>query len=1085
MSTILQWNARSIVANRSEFEYFLSQQATLPDIVCIQETFLNKNNTVFNIDGYTMERADRESGTRGGVATLIRSGLSYTRLRNPTSLEAVVVRVKLRSGNVTIVNVYHQSNTAFNESDYSLLFQTFHRDVIILGDLNAYSTMFGANTTDARGKILEKLMDDQNMVALNTGAGTYLRRTGELSHLDVAMATTNIARVANWMVSDETMGSDHFLIKITLNDCAVAEDAAVPQWSYRRADWEGFKSDCKRVIAPQIVDDDVIASHDRLVAAIIGAAEVNIPVTTPASKPRPKMVPYWTDECTEAVKKRNQAKNKMQKTKDLTDRQNYYRLRGMAQHKIKAAQKQYWRDYCSTLDGNSKMSKVWGTVKKMSGVRSRPDIPTIVEDGVTYDNNRNKAELFARKFSSVSADDNLTADFIARRAVFEEQLKSAKATLNHNESTADERDSINAPLELYELVDALKKCKNNSTPGADRISYEMLKQVPRSCQKVLLQFYNTIWLQGRLPPDWKKAIITPLLKADKSAFDTSSYRPVALTNTLCKVMERMIANRLQWWMEVNHCYNKFQAGFRKQRSTTDHIVRLADDAHKAINNKQYTLAVMLDLQKAFDLVWHQGLLYKMEQLGLRGNILQFTADFLANRSIQVRVGTALSNSYQLQNGTPQGSVISPFLFIIMINDVDEATNGVKLSLYADDSATWKTGSNLKAIIQEVQRYLDRLAMFFEQWGFKLSSEKTVAIVFTRNRNCRADDINLTIGGKIIKVEKTVRFLGVIFDRELTWAPHIKQIEERCNNRLNLMRVMTGTRWGASKMVLLIVYKALIRSVIDYGCIAYDTASSTTKARLDVIQAKALRICCGAMVGTPTSAVQVECGQPPLALRRLRMAADYAVKIKGTPEHPTASTLDDCWSNHYGNYSAGREPFGVKVTRVLEEAGVNVIPPVPTSIAPWIQSLRPDRSYLKPLQDKIRSYVTDQWQESWDHSDTGQFYRELHPTVTYKVKHQDHPRSKDVQMTRLRFGHVRLAKKLHSIGLQPDPNCQICNVPEDVQHYLLQCPLQKHLQNQLKSSCQYNQKDYNLKNILNMQRSVDEIFAFIKNTGKVL
>jgi len=153
----------------------------------------------------------------------------------------------------------------------------------------------------------------------------------------------------------------------------------------------------------------------------------------------------------------------------------------------------------------------------------------------------------------------------------------------------------------------------------------------------------------------------------------------------------------------------------------------------------------------------------MEQLGLRGNILQFTADFLSNRSIQVRIGTALSNSYQLQNGTPQGSVISPFLFIIMINDVDEATNGVKLSLYAGDSATWKTGSNLKEIIKEVQRYLDRLAMFFEQWGFKLSSGKTVAIVFTRNKNCRADDINLTICGKIIKVEKTV-----IFDRELTW-----------------------------------------------------------------------------------------------------------------------------------------------------------------------------------------------------------------------------------------------------------------------------------------------------------------------------
>ena len=87
-------------------------------------------------------------------------------------------------------------------------------------------------------------------------------------------------------------------------------------------------------------------------------------------------------------------------------------------------------------------------------------------------------------------------------------------------------------------------------------------------------------------------------------------------------------------------------------------MRLADDAHKAVNNGQYTLAVMVDLEKAFDLVWHQGLLYKMEQLGLKGNILHFVADFLANRNIQVRIGTALSSTHQLQNGTPQGSVSS-------------------------------------------------------------------------------------------------------------------------------------------------------------------------------------------------------------------------------------------------------------------------------------------------------------------------------------------------------------------------------------------------------------------------------------------
>ena len=131
----------------------------------------------------------------------------------------------------------------------------------------------------------------------------------------------------------------------------------------------------------------------------------------------------------------------------------------------------------------------------------------------------------------------------------------------------------------------------------------------------------------------------------------------------------------------------------------------------------------------------------------------------------------------------------------------------------------------------------------------------------------------------IKLEQTVKFIGVIFDKALTWAPYLDHVVARCNNRLNLLKVTAGSRWGASKDVLLIVYKPLIRSLIDYGCIAYDTAFQTLKSKLESIQSKALRICCGAMVGTPTAALQVECGQPPLALRRHRMMADYALKVK--------------------------------------------------------------------------------------------------------------------------------------------------------------------------------------------------------------
>ena len=213
--------------------------------------------------------------------------------------------------------------------------------------------------------------------------------------------------------------------------------------------------------------------------------------------------------------------------------------------------------------------------------------------------------------------------------------------------------------------------------------------------------------------------------------------------------------------------------------------------------------------------------------------------------------------------------------------------------------------------------------------------------------------------------------------------------------------MAGTRWGASKDVLLLVYKALIRSLIDYGCTAYDTASHTVKSKLESIQSKTLRICCGAMVGTPTAALQVECAQPPLAFRRQRMIADYALKVRSIPDHPSASIMEDCWQLHYVDYPAGREPFGTKASKTLKDTKIIYVPSAPPIPAPWVKSTSAaSLNYLLPLKRRIRDYIIDQWQERWDYSDTGQFFRDLCPVVSYKIKRPLHPRHKDVQMTRL-------------------------------------------------------------------------------------
>ena len=206
---------------------------------------------------------------------------------------------------------------------------------------------------------------------------------------------------------------------------------------------------------------------------------------------------------------------------------------------------------------------------------------------------------------------------------------------------------------------------------------------------------------------------------------------------------------------------------------------------------------MIDLENAFDLVWHQGLLYKLKQLWLRGNVLKLVEDVLNNRTIQILVGAAMSSTYFLENGKRQGSVLSPLLFIVTINDLPESSCRVKPALLAEDNSMWTSGPNLQVLSRDVHRYITETAKFSEEWGFKILVNKTVVILLTRSMHIPTDVI-LKINDFTIKLEKTVQFPGVIFDQGLTWAAHIDSIIDRCKVRLNLMRAKAGATWVRSE-----------------------------------------------------------------------------------------------------------------------------------------------------------------------------------------------------------------------------------------------------------------------------------------------
>ena len=410
--------------------------------------------------------------------------------------------------------------------------------------------------------------------------------------------------------------------------------------------------------------------------------------------------------------------------------------------------------------------------RKMIGTASNFKITNLKQNNQIFETDDEKSNLLAETFAQISSNSNYTPTFLLNKTKFDTEHKQDYTDNTNN--TADNKD-FNKLFTLHELKTAIKQCKKDTQPGPDDITYEMITNLPTEALQVLYTHYNNIWQIGAVPNNWKHSIVLPIHKQDKNASDPKSYRPISLTSCLCKVMERLVTNRLSWYLESKSILNPAQTGFRQGKSTIDQILKLQDTISNYNANGGYTVGAFLDFEKAFDMLYINGLMYKLKNIGIVGNMFSFIDSFVRDRTFQVRVGSSKSDIKNLENGTPQGSVISPILFLIMINDI-KVKAGVELSLFADDSATFKSGKHLDSLVKDVQESLDLISDWCEKWGVKISLTKSCAVIFSKRLKIKINK-PLNIYGTPINIEKSTKFLGLIFDSKLTWAEHIDYIRK--------------------------------------------------------------------------------------------------------------------------------------------------------------------------------------------------------------------------------------------------------------------------------------------------------------------
>ena len=331
-------------------------------------------------------------------------------------------------------------------------------------------------------------------------------------------------------------------------------------------------------------------------------------------------------------------------------------------------------------------------------------------------------------------------------------------------------------------------------------------------------------------------------------------------------------------MEENDLFNKWQRAYRPGKEGSEHLYRLHKSTQTGLKNRWSTGAVFLDVEKAFDSVWHDGLRYKINQYGLPDKIIRLLASFIQKRTIAVRIHEEYSISVPLNAGTPQGSVLSPLLFLIYVNDIPiDPKNKIQVSQFADDLGLWSQDRNTNRIQIRLQAALKDLEAWCSIWRIKLNPTKTQVTLFTKKR--RNNKLKLKLFGQDIEETNNPTLLGITVDKTLTYKHHISNITQKANGRINLLRMLRGTNWGASPKTLLHLYKSFIRPVLEYGNAVTADCNNARLKTVATIERKALKIALRLPIYTPSALVYEAADITPIRQRLIENQEKTLNRIK--------------------------------------------------------------------------------------------------------------------------------------------------------------------------------------------------------------
>jgi hypothetical protein len=817
---IAQWNINGLLRRRQEVETLLHIHKI--DIILISETHFIENN-YFSLRGYNFYKTNHPSGNaHGGSAIIIKSTIKHHVILPYSSrhIQGTSIQIDDWYGPLTVSSVYCPPNIQIS----MVMFQDFFKELgprfIVGGDWNAKHTHFGSRLVTPRGRQLKLCLDLNNFNILSTGEPTYwptdLNRNPDLLDLFVL---NGIGRFYVDVSSCFDSSSDHTPIIASIST-EVIKKHTNPYLCNKRTDWALFSAyldDNLDLAIPLKTANEIDEATQNFTTSIQNAAWMS----TPVLETRESEGINYPHNVMEKIAEKRRLRRVWHNTRHPVDKRALNRATRELKILIRTMKNETFKSHVENLSSNERDDySLWKATSKLK--RPTQFEPPIRYNGSWSRNDCEKANTFCQHLTGIfkpyDRDDN-----VDDREIFEFLDSPLQMDLPIK------------PFSVEEVKKNIKMLPHRKAPGYDLITSSILQHLPQIALKFVTMLFNGILRTTHFPSVWKVSQIIMILKPGKPPEEASSYRPISLLPVLSKLFEKLFLTRLKPLLSRRNLIPDYQFGFREGHSTIEQLHRVINVINNGFEKKHYCSAVFLDVQQAFDRVWHPGLLFKLKKCLPYASYL-ILRSYLEDRIFQIKYKNTYSRFCNIDSGVPQGSVLGPVLYTIFTSDLPN-TDDVTVATFADDTAVLSSDDDPVIASQCVQQCLNHIQDWCRYWRVKINNNKSTHVSFTLRRgNCP----NVLFNDEPVPTQEGVKYLGLYLDKRLTWKKHIDNKRKELTIKSNKIKWLIGRGSSLSTENKILVYKMILKPVWTYGIQLWGTTKNSNLAVLQRFENKILR-----------------------------------------------------------------------------------------------------------------------------------------------------------------------------------------------------------------------------------------------------